>query len=326
MATTTNLGITKLELSTAQPETVLNTALDILDAQAGANAALLFQRRNSTTTGLTWGYHGGTLLVDGVLSTIAGATVALTASATNFVQATRAGVVSTNTTGFTAGQIPLYEVVTGTATITSFTDRRSWDQVQHTAGRLVRSITSDANIVLTAAEARNTILEFTSTVSLTVTRNVQVPLAAQVWTVYNNTTGGQALQFIGPTGTGVPVQQGRRTSIYSDGTNVVAASSYTLTQVVAFAASLTIDANQGGRVIVGALTANITINAPTNPSKGQILDLVFLQDATGGRTFTWNGVFRKAADGAGTANQKGAVAFMYDGTDWIQTGGALVFF
>jgi hypothetical protein len=42
---------------------------------------------------------------------------------------------------------------------------------------------------------------------------------------------------------------------------------------------------------------------------------------TGGRTITWNAAFKKAADGAGTANQKGATSFVYDGTNWVQVGG-----
>ena len=221
MATTTNLGITLLETSTNTPEVPLNAAITTLDVQAASNAAIIFQRRNSTTIGLTWGYHGGTMLVDGVLTTISAGTVALTNAATNYVEATRAGVVSRNTTGFTVGQIPLYEVVTAGSVVTSYTDRRSWDQPMHVAGRLSRSISSDANITLTAAEARNQILEFTSSVSLTATRNVQVPLAAQIWIVRNATTGGQSLQFIGPTGTGVTVANGFRAIIYSDGTNVV---------------------------------------------------------------------------------------------------------
>ena len=50
------------------------------------------------------------MLIDGVLTAIScnAAALALSASTTNYVEATRAGVVSKNTTGFTAGSIPLY--------------------------------------------------------------------------------------------------------------------------------------------------------------------------------------------------------------------------
>jgi len=187
---------------------------------AGSPAAL-FGRRASTCTGLTWGYYGGPMLVDGVLTVMANGTVALTASTTNYIEATRAGVVSKNTTAFTPGQIPLYTAVTGTSTITSWTEYRAWVQPTVVAGKLARVIASDANITLTWAESANDILQFTSGVSLTATRNVVVPLAARQWTVYNGTTGAQSLQFIGASGTGITVANGKRAIIYADGTNVV---------------------------------------------------------------------------------------------------------
>jgi hypothetical protein len=57
------------------------------------------------------------------------------------------------------------------------------------------------------------------------------------------------------------------------------------------------DGALGERVIVEVLTGNLTINAPTNPRTGAMLTFAFIQDATGGRTITWNAVFKKAADG-----------------------------
>ena len=193
-----------------------NTANAYFDAVSPASN---FGRRQSTTSGLTWGYYGATITVDGALTQIANSTVALTASTTNYVEATRAGVVSKNTTGFTAGSIPLYSVVTGASTVTSYTDYRL-QSVPYT-GRMAKAM-SDANTTLTAAEARNQIIEFTGT--LTAARNIVMPLAAQQWTVFNGTTGGFGVQFIGATGTGITVAAGKRAIVYSDGTNVVRAS------------------------------------------------------------------------------------------------------
>ncbi|MFN7509760.1 MAG: hypothetical protein ACK6BN_16815 [Pseudanabaena sp.] len=189
-----------------------------------SSPSILFGRRVSTTGLLTWGFYGGEMLVDGVLTAINNSSLALTASATNFVEATRAGSVSSNTAGFTAGRIPLYEVVTSAVAVTSYTDRRAWVQPLHVAGLLSRSMTADANITLTAAEARNQVLRFTSAVSLTTTRDVIVPLAPQIWTVSNETTGAQSLRFIGATGTGITVANARRAIIFSDGTNIVRAT------------------------------------------------------------------------------------------------------
>ncbi len=199
--------------SQASKEVTANAFFD------AASPATSFGRRQSTTSGLTWGYYGATITVDGALTQIANSTVALTASTTNYVEATRAGVVSKNTTGFTAGSIPLYSVVTGASTVTSYTDYRL-QSVPYT-GRMAKAM-SDANTTLTAAEARNQIIEFTGT--LTAARNIVMPLAAQQWTVFNGTTGGFGVQFIGATGTGITVAAGKRAIVYSDGTNVVRAS------------------------------------------------------------------------------------------------------
>lgn len=67
---------------------------------------------------------------DGTLVSFGGNTgYAVTASATNYLWLTDAGVLTANTTGFPAGTniVPLAIVVAGTATITSITDaRRAW--------------------------------------------------------------------------------------------------------------------------------------------------------------------------------------------------------
>ena len=196
------------------------TANDLFNA---ASQAMLFARRGSLCSGLNWFYYGGLMLVDGVLTAISNnaAALALTGSATNYIEATRAGVVSKNTTAFTPGSIPLYTAVCGASTVTSYTDQRAWVLPAGVAQKSGIVMGSDANITLTQAQAAGTILSVTSSVSLTTTRNVVVPLAAQQWTVYNGTTGAQSLQFIGASGTGVTVANGKRAILYSDGTNVV---------------------------------------------------------------------------------------------------------
>lgn len=204
--------------SQAEKETTANAMFD------AASTSMLFGRRASTCTGLTWGYYGGRMLVDGVLSAISNGTVALTSSSTNYVETTRAGTVSANTTAFTAGRIPLYTIVTGGSTVTSYTDERVWAcpiGVDH-LGAI--SMTSDANKTLSAQESRARILSVTSTVSLTATRNIVVPLGPRWWIVYNGTTGGQSLQFIGASGTGITVATAKRAILYADGTNVVRAT------------------------------------------------------------------------------------------------------
>lgn len=114
---TTNLDL--LASGQAQKEVTANSLFD------AASQAMLFGRRASTTAALTWGYYGGAVLVSGVPTQIANGTVALSANATNYVEATSGGAVSANTAGFTGGCKALYTVVTGAAIVTSYTDQRT---------------------------------------------------------------------------------------------------------------------------------------------------------------------------------------------------------
>ena len=206
--------------------------LDILTTnaqqEAGANAlfnaaspSMLFGRRESTTSGLVWGYYGGKVLISGVVTAIVVGTVTLTANQTNYIEVTQAGAVSANPTGFTAGRIPLYTAVAGASTITSYTDQRVVDVANPRAAIVMGS---DASLTLTNPQARALILDITSGVSLTATRNIVLPLSPQQWTVANLTTGAQALQFIGASGTGITIANGKRAIIYADGTNIVRAT------------------------------------------------------------------------------------------------------
>lgn len=200
----------------------------LITAQAGKEATVnelmnavskpSFGGRRQSSSGLSWDYFGGRIPVDGVSTAIANGSTTLTASSTNYVECTRAGVVSKNTTAFTPGAIALYKVVTGPSTVTSWEDHRPF--IKLAAGILARSIAADASITLTHAEALNDILEFTSAVSLTATRDVVLPLAAKHYTVFNNTSGGQSLQFIGASGTGVTVATGKRAIVYANGVNI----------------------------------------------------------------------------------------------------------
>lgn len=190
------------------------TANQFFDAASPASA---FGRRGSQTNLLTWAYYGGTIWKNGVKTQIANGTITLTASTVHYIELDiNAGTVSKNVTGFTAGRIPLYSVDVGSATVNSYTDYRMVNP--KFTGRLAKAMT-DANQTLTQEEAANDILGFTGT--LTAQRNIVVPLNPQQWTVYNGTTGGFGLQFIGASGTGIVVAATKRAILYSDGTNVV---------------------------------------------------------------------------------------------------------
>ena len=108
------------QLSTAQSSLPLRIN-ELFDA---CSQAMLFGRRASTTSGLSWGFFGGAINNNGTIAQVADGVATLTNTATNYVEATTAGVVSVNTTAFTAGRIPLYTVVVAGGVVTSYTDNR----------------------------------------------------------------------------------------------------------------------------------------------------------------------------------------------------------
>jgi len=191
------------------------TANELFNA---GSPATLFGRRNSTSTGLTWGYYGGPMVVDGVLTTISNGTVSLSASTTNYVEATRAGVVSKNTTAFTPGQIPLYTVVTGASSVTSYPDNRAWVQPEQVTSKTSVAVTS-ADVTLTQAQAACRYLTTTGAIT-GANRNVVVP---NDWEgiVYCNNTGAFTTTFKTSGGSGVVVAQTKRAHLLADGTNVI---------------------------------------------------------------------------------------------------------
>lgn len=96
-----------------------------------ASPALCYGRRQSTTSGLNWGYYGGVVeLAAGAQATIPNGTLTLTASATNYIVAARATgavTVSTAATNWNdlANYKKLYQVTTGPATVTDYIDHRA---------------------------------------------------------------------------------------------------------------------------------------------------------------------------------------------------------
>lgn len=213
-SSTTNLDT--ISESQAGKATAANELIDAL------SPASLFGRRASTCAGLTWGYYGGPMLVDGVLTSVSNGTVVLGASDTVYVEATRAGAVSQNGTGFTPGSIPLYTVVTGASTVTSYTDHRPWAMLPGVNSRLSKSVAGGSNVTLTAQEAICQALNFTGALSANI--SVIVPNGPQIWAVTNNTTGAYTLTIKTSAGTGVVISNAQTGIVLADGTNVVLAT------------------------------------------------------------------------------------------------------
>ena len=72
------------------------------------------------------------------------------------------------------------------------------------------------------------------------------------------------------------------------------------------------------------LTNNVTFDAPTNPTTGQYISIVCIQDGTGSRTIAWNAVFEFKDDTAPTAtttaNKGDMFTFRYNGSKWLEVG------
>lgn len=100
-----------------------------LDALAAASTFLpgQYAERSAAHSGLDFGYYGGLVHNDNVVTTTADGTVTLTNAATNYVEVNiSTGAVTANTSSFTSGRIPLFTVVTSGGSISTVTDKRTW--------------------------------------------------------------------------------------------------------------------------------------------------------------------------------------------------------
>ena len=244
MTVLTQISETQAQKATTANENFTSTAV-----------AGLFGRNGVTTTALTWGYWGGTIYVDGTATTISDGTVALTASNTNYVEATRAGVVSANVAAFTAGRIPLYTVVTSGSAITSYTDVR---ELYNRAAQASISVSmTSADVTLSAIQARAEIIYVSGTLS-GATRKLIVPAVPWSYIIYNNTSGSFYVVSASPGSPDVSVllTTGMRTIVYCDGVNVYSALNNMITNV----ANTQVMYSSAG-AIVGS--ANLTFDGTT---------------------------------------------------------------
>ena len=191
------------------------TANALFDAMS---PAAIFGRREAGCSGLTWAYYGGWMYTTGgALQQIPNGTRTLTANANNRVEVDNAGTVFVHTNAnFTSGRLPLYLVVTGSTSVTSWQDYRALPWPIPLFSRAVETVTT-ADVTVTLS-ARADYIEVTG--ALTGNRNLIVPANGQ-WSIFNNTTGAYTLTVKTSSGSGVVVGQTKRCILIADGTNVV---------------------------------------------------------------------------------------------------------
>ncbi len=179
----------------------------------------IYAKNSATTSGLTLGYHGGKISVNGVVTVIADGTVALSASTTNYVEANPStGVVTKNTTAYTPGYWRIGRAVTGTASITTWYDDRFLNFAQQTR-MLTKAFPTDANYTALAAEVDVDWINISAGI-VTATRDFIVPIGfPKQWVVTNNTA--QSVRVIGATGTGITIATLKTAIVAANGTNVI---------------------------------------------------------------------------------------------------------
>jgi hypothetical protein len=92
--------------------------------------------------------------------------------------------------------------------------------------------------------------------------------------------------------------------------------------VVAYSASMTIDASLGNEFDITASNGTaFTINAPTNPFDGARITIT-IRNTSGGAlgVITWNAVFKMSAWTSPSTAFSRSIDFRYDGTNWTQIG------
>ncbi len=292
MSTTPNLGLTYLTSGQLQPEVTLNADLNALDALLPLAAS--FANNPATTTGLTYGYYGGYLWGGTTATVVASATVALTASTTNYVQITTAGAVSANTTGFTSGQIPLATVVTGASTITSIADKRPMT-VGGGGGGMTNPMTTLGDQIVGGTAGTPT--------------RTAIGTTGQVWTVVSGVPAWAA------PGGGVALSN---TAPWTANQNV---TPVTLT----YASTVTPAAGSSNNFEL-VLTGACTLANPTGLVNGMVLNFCIDQDATGGRVLTLGSLYKwpggTVPTWVTTASAKNFFSAYYDGAVLRCNGGA----
>lgn len=96
------------------------------DTATTMSLAETFNENPDATTGLTWGYKAGVIRYDNEITSVSANTVSLTDDATNYIEVRWDGKIIRNIVGFTAGRIPIRQVVTEDSVQITSTDKRGW--------------------------------------------------------------------------------------------------------------------------------------------------------------------------------------------------------
>lgn len=182
------------------------SAINVEDALAEEHAANvsavalanIFAESSATTTGLTWGYTAGVLRNDNTLTSVSAGTIGLSDDATNYVELKLDGTMTTNTSSFTSGRLPIRQITTVAGEQTGSTDKRSFfpvrdvpltvaqggsGQSSYTNGQLLIGNTTGntlAKATLTGTANQITITNSTGSITLSIPENLLIPTVLTV--------------------------------------------------------------------------------------------------------------------------------------------------
>ena len=182
-------------------------------------------------------------------------------------------------------------------------------------GRATANFTSDANLTLTLTNsnatqiARHLVLNVTSGVSLTTTRDLIVPAIEKPYIIQNNTTGGQSIRVI-VAGASVTVPNGKTAFVYNDGTDVKYAFDQTGALNVSGALTGTTATFTGDGTFSGTgqvkLPAGTTAQRSGSPVDGMLRYNTDLDSFEGYVDGIWGGIGGAQAGGAIMTNKSTA--------------------
>jgi hypothetical protein len=158
-------------------------------------------------------------------------------------------------------------------------------------GRGPAVFTTNANHTLTVDEYTNKFLNVTSSSSLTTIFNLIAPLVqGQEFVVQNNTTGGQAIQIIGSSGTGVTIVNGDSVSVVCDGNNYLQSTGKSVyTNINVLTTPTTIGTTIAGSTVSLPQAIINVVSTTSFPSRGNIVILVTIGGLVIPQNITYTG-------------------------------------